>query len=158
MTSHKLPDEGNARVCNCADIEPFHDDYSEGTESCKLCSQRCFCPTCQGCRWCGPQPGSKPASGIDLIAIWKRMGRPEIPLERGVSISDLNLWLQADRRINLPFEHVGAVWSFLMTSLGQAHGREPRKQIIDIGIREWIAKRKTEARKCTRKESISKKY
>ena len=125
MTSHGLPDEVNTRVCDCADIESFYDDYSEGTASCKSCSQRCFCPTCQGCRWCGPQPGSKPANGIDLIAIWERMGRPEIPLERGVSISDLNLWLQADRRINLPFEHVGAVWSFLYP-LGQPHGREPR--------------------------------
>ena len=158
MTSHALPDEGDARGCNCADIEPFHDDYSEGTASCKACSQSCFCPTCQGCRWCGPQPASKPANGIDLIAIWESMVRPEIPLERGVSISDLNLWLQADRRINLPFEHVGAAWSFLMTSLGQAHGREPRKQIMDISIREWILERKPEARKCTRKESILKKY
>ena len=70
MTSHELPDEVNARVCDCADIESFYDDYSEGAASCKPCSQRCFCPTCQGCRWCGPQPDRKPTNGIDLIAIW----------------------------------------------------------------------------------------
>ena len=43
-----------------------------------------------------------PASGVDLSVIWESIGRPEIPLAPGVSISDLNLWLRPGRGINHP--------------------------------------------------------
>ena len=110
----KILDHLSTKVCACLDVKSFYDDYSEGTVPCNSCDQRCFCPTCKGCRWCGPHPGGKPAGGIDLLAIWEGMGRPEIPLAPGVSISDLNQWLRRDLGINRPPEHVAAVWSFLL--------------------------------------------
>ena len=66
VKEHKVEmhDQLSAQICECLDVERFYDDYSEGTGPCKLCGQRCFCPTCKGCRWCGPHPGGKPARSM----------------------------------------------------------------------------------------------
>ena len=97
-------------TCECPDVGSYYDDYSEGTESCKSCSERCFCPVCDGCRWCSSLPGG-PTRSADLLGRWESMGRPKIPLSPGVSISDLRQWIKSQRG-SRPSDLV-AVWSLL---------------------------------------------
>ena len=74
-----------------------------------------------------------PPDAGDLAGRWETLGRPEIPLSPGVSISELERWLSP--AYNLPTwqpEHIGQVRRFLLEYLPQGEAPD-----VDPVLEEW---------------------